>query len=336
MKKTISLLLVFAMILSAFALTGCSKDNGEGEELTVSIVVSSAFGDKSFNDSAKEGADKLAQDYGVKIKTIECQEENFKQYMVQAAEESDIVVPVGWQFYEIPEVAKEYPDTKFIWVDNEAEGIADLPNVLCITYAQNEGSFLAGYIAAKMSQSGVVGAVGGEQNTTIDDFIVGYKQGALYANPDIKVVTNYANTYEDPAKGKECALALHNQGADVIFQIAGNTGNGVFAAAQEAGFYAIGVDQDQKISAPEYDKQIICSMKKEVGLSIYDPIKTFIEEEKWEGARVWTADMATGYVSIAYGNEDSEQQISDAIKSEVEEIAGKIVSGDIVVDTTRQ
>ena len=336
MKKTISLLLDFAMILSAFALTGCSKDNGEGEELTVSIVVSSAFGDKSFNDSAKEGADKLAQDYGVKIKTIECQEENFKQYMVQAAEESDIVVPVGWQFYEIPEVAKEYPDTKFIWVDNEAEGIADLPNVLCITYAQNEGSFLAGYIAAKMSKSGVVGAVGGEQNTTIDDFIVGYKQGALYANPDIKVVTNYANTYEDPAKGKECALALHNQGADVIFQIAGNTGNGVFAAAQEAGFYAIGVDQDQKISAPEYDKQIICSMKKEVGLSIYDTIKTFIEEEKWEGARVWTADMATGYVSIAYGNEDSEQQISDAIKSEVEEIAGKIVSGDIVVDTTRQ
>ena len=187
-----------------------------------------------------------------------------------------------------------------------------------------------------MSKSGVVGAVGGEQNTTIDDFIVGYKQGALYANPDIKVVTNYANTYEDPAKGKECALALHNQGADVIFQIAGNTGNGVFAAAQEAGFYAIGVDQDQKISAPEYDKQIICSMKKEVGLSIYDTIKTFIEEEKWEGARVWTADMATGYVSIAYGNEDSEQQISDAIKSEVEEIAGKIVSGDIVVDTTRQ
>ena len=336
MKKTISLLLVFAMILSAFALTGCSKDNGEGEELTVSIVVSSAFGDKSFNDSAKEGADKLAQDYGVKIKTIECQEENFKQYMVQAAEESDIVVPVGWQFYEIPEVAKEYPDTKFIWVDNEAEGIADLPNVLCITYAQNEGSFLAGYIAAKMSQSGVVGAVGGEQNTTIDDFIVGYRQGALYANPDIKVVTNYANTYEDPAKGKECALALHNQGADVIFQIAGNTGNGVFAAAQEAGFYVIGVDQDQKISAPEYDKQIICSMKKEVGLSIYDTIKTFIEEEKWDGARVWTADMATGYVSIAYGNEDSEQQISDAIKSEVEEIAGKIVSGDIVVDTTRQ
>ncbi len=337
MKKIISLLLVLTLILSAFTLAGCSdKSKGEGEELTVCVVVSSAFGDKSFNDSSKEGADKLAKDYGIKVNYIECQEENFKQHMMQAAEESDIVIPVGWQFYEIPEVAKEYPDTKFIWVDNEAEGIEELPNVLCITYAQNEGSFLAGYIAAKMSESGTVGAVGGEENDTINDFLVGFKQGAEYANPDIKVVTNYANTYEDPAKGKECALALHGQGADVIFQVAGNTGNGVFAAAKEAGFYAIGVDQDQKISAPEYDEQIICSMKKEVGLSIYDTIKAFIEDETWEGARVWTADMATGYVSIAYGNDDSKQQVSDDIKKEVEDIAGKIIAGDIVVSTTRQ
>ncbi len=337
MKKIISLLLVLTLILSAFTLAGCKdKSEGEGEELTVCIVVSSAFGDKSFNDSAKEGADKLAADYGVKVTTIECQEENFKQSMMQAAEASDIVVPVGWQFYDIPEVANEYPDTKFIWVDNVAEGIEELPNVLCITYAQNQGSFLAGYIAAEMSETGTVGAVGGENNDTINDFLIGYEQGAKYANPDIKVVTNYANNYEDPAKGKECALALNSQGADVIFQVAGNTGNGVFAAAKEANFYAIGVDQDQKISAPEYDEQIICSMKKEVGTSIYDTIKAFIEEETWQGARVWTADMATGYVSISYGNDKSTQQVSDAIKAEVEDIAAKIVEGDIQVDTTRK
>lgn len=245
MKKIISLLLVLAMILSAFALVGCSGEkDGESEDLTVCVVVSSAFGDKSFNDSAKEGVDKLEADYGIKVKTIECQLENFKQGMMDAAEKSDIVVLAGWEFYEVPEVAKEYPDTKFIWVDNPAEGIEELPNLLCITYAQNEGSFLAGFVAAKTSKTGVVGAVGGEDNDTINDFLTGYKQGAEYANPEIKVVTNYANTYEDPAKGKECALALNGQGADVIFQVAGNTGNGVFAAAKEAGFYAIGVDQD--------------------------------------------------------------------------------------------
>ena len=207
MKKIISLLLVLTLVLSVFTLAGCSnKAEGEGEDLTVCIVVSSAFGDKSFNDSAKEGVDKLASDYGITVRTIECQQENFKQHMMQAAEESDVVIPVGWEFYEIPEVANEYPDTKFIWVDNEAEGIEELPNVLCIKYAQNEGSFLAGYIAAKMSESGVVGAVGGEDNDTINDFMIGYKEGAQYANPDVQVVTNYANTYEDPAKGKELSL----------------------------------------------------------------------------------------------------------------------------------
>ena len=161
-------------------------------------------------------------------------------------------------------------------------------------------------------------------------------RSAKYANPDVKVVKNYANTYEDPAKGKECALALNGQGADVVFQVAGNTGNGVFAAAKEAGFYAIGVDQDQKISAAEYDEQIICSMKKEVGNSIYDTIKAFIENETWEGGRVWTADMSSGYVSIAYGNDDSTQQVNDELKAKVEEIAAKIVAGEIKVETTRQ
>ena len=337
MKKIISLILVLTLILSVFSLAGCSKDEQEETDvLNVCVVVSSAFGDKSFNDSAKDGADKLAADYeNVKVTTIECNEQNFKQNMMQAAEEADFVIPVGWQFYEISDVAPEYPDVKFIWVDNPAENVENLPNVLCITYAQNEGSFLAGYIAAKMSESGIVGAVGGEDSDTINDFLVGYAQGARYANPEIQVVTNYANDYEDPAKGKECALALKDQGADVIFQVAGNTGNGVFEAAKEEGFYAIGVDQDQKISAPEYDEQIICSMKKEVGLSIYDTIASFIDEGSWNGARVWTADMSTGYISIAYGDEHSTQQVSDEIKAEVEDIAALIMAGDIQVETRR-
>lgn len=338
MKKAISTLLIALLLISAFALTGCSNSESSTDEdqLSVCVVVSSAFGDKSFNDSAKEGADKLAEDYGVKVTTIECNEENYKQHMMDAAEVSDIVVPVGWQFYEIGEVAQDYPDTKFIWVDNPVDGIEDLPNVLCILYAQNEGSFLAGYIAAKMSETGVVGAVGGEDASTINDFLVGYEQGAKYANPDIKVVTNYANDYEDPAKGKECALALHDQGADVIFQVAGNTGNGVFAAAAEEGFYAIGVDQDQKITASEYDEQIICSMMKEVGTSIYDTIATLIDEGTFDGARIWTADMSSGYISIAYGDENSVQQVSEELKAEVEQISSAIVSGEIEVETARQ
>lgn len=77
-------------------------------------------------------------------------------------------------------------------------------------------------------------------------------------------------------------------------------------------------------------------MKKEVGTSVYDAIKAFIEDETWEGARIWTADMATGYISIVYGDENSKQQVSDTLKAEIQEISGKIVSGDIVVETTRK
>ena len=340
MKKSITLLLVLALILTVFALVGCGGDDGaEGEELSVCLVVPSSFGDKSFNDSAKEGVENLKADFGVNVSYIECKGENFKQYMMQAAESADVVVPVGWQFYEVAQVAPEYPDTKFVWIDNVADGVESIPNLLCISYAQNEGSFLAGYIAATMSNTGVVGAVGGEDSNVINDFFVGYEQGAKYANPDIKVLTEYVqgkDGYDNPEGAKECAQSLHEDGADIIFHAAGNSGIGVFEAAKEGGFYAIGVDMDQKISASDYDDVIICSMVKEVGNSIYETVRKLIEDETWEGGRVWVADMATGYVRIAYGDEGSTQQVPDELKSEVEDLSQMIIAGEIEVKTTRQ
>lgn len=187
-----------------------------------------------------------------------------------------------------------------------------------------------------MSESGVIGAVGGEDSDTINDFIVGYKQGAeYYASQNgstISVEVNYTNDYDDPAKGKECALALNDKGADVIFQIASKAGDGVFEAAQERGFWAIGVDCDQKYIA---DDVIICSMKKEVGNSIYEAVKQYMAGDTSLWGTTWNADLATGYVGIGYGEEGSTQQVSDEIKAEVESLAEKIVSGEIVVDTVR-
>ena len=339
MKKTLAIILALVMVFAIFTLVGCGSSSEEtatvedtADAVTVAIVVPSGFGDMSFNDSAKEGAEQLKADLNVDVKYVECGGTEFKQNMMNAAEEAEIVVCVGWEFWEIEEVVGDYPDTKFIWIDNEAEGQYD--NLLNIIYAQNEGSFLAGYAAAKMSTTGVIGAVGGEDSITINDFVVGYKQGAEYANPDIKVEVNYAGTYDDPAKGKECALALNSKGADVIFQIAGSTGSGVFQAAQENGFYAIGVDQDQKISAPSYDDVIICSMVKQVGTSIYDKVSEYIENGSLAGG-TWVADMSNGYIGLGYGGDDSVQQISDEIKAEVEDLQAQILSGDIVVDTTR-
>ena len=331
MKKLIAMILALVMVLSLVACGGGSEaEDTPKSELTVALVVADTFGDRSFYDSSKAGCEQLAADFGITLKTVECNSDAHTQQIYNAAEAADIVVLVGWEFYDVELVAPEYPDVKFVWVDNVTS--APVENVLCIPYAQNEGSFLAGYVAAKMSTTGVIGAVGGDDAATINDFMVGYKQGALYANPEIKVEIQYANTYVDPAVGKECALALYDKGADVIFQVASKTGDGVFQAAQEKGFYAIGVDSDQKYIA---DDVIICSMVKEVGKSIYQAISEYINGDSSKFGTIWTADMVSGYIGLGYGEEGSTQQVSDELKAEVEALKAKITSGEIVVDTTR-
>ena len=334
MRKKLSILMILILVLAQ--LCACGKtDSVSGDKTVVGLVVAGAFGDRSFYDSSKEGVDKLASEFSnVEVKTIECNNENHDAQMRNAADVSNIVVCVGWEFYNIETIAPEYPNVHWIWIDNATS--APVENVLNITYAQNEGSFLAGYIAAAMSDSGVVGAVGGEDSDTINDFIVGYTQGAEYYGTEngkaVNVVKNYAGTYDDPAKGKECALALHDQGADVIFQIASATGDGVFEAAKENGFYAIGVDSDQKYIDPEV---IICSMKKEVGSSIYDAVKRLLDGDSSLWGTTWVADMSNGYVGIGYGEDGAAQQVPDDVKTAVEELSKKIVSGEITVETTR-
>ncbi len=330
MKKILALAL--ALVLALGCMIACTKTNGQnGDKTVVAIVVAGQFGDRSFYDSSKAGGDALKKDFSnVEVKTIECNGENFDVQMRNAADVANIVVCVGWEFYDIETTAPEYPNVDFIWIDNATS--APVANVLNITYAQNEGSFLAGYIAAALTTSGTVGAVGGEDSDTINDFIVGYEQGAQYRNEAIKVEYNYTNDYDDPAKGKECAKALSDKGADVIFQIASKAGDGVFEAAQEGGFYAIGVDSDQKYIN---DAVIICSMKKEVGKSIYDAIAKYLSGDKSLWGTTWVANLADGYVGIGYGEAGSTQQVPDDVKAEVETLMQKITSGEIKVNTTR-
>ena len=222
------------------------------------------------------------------------------------------------------------PDTKFIFVDN---GMTGHDNLLAITYKENQGSFLAGYIAMKLSKTGKVGVIGGENSDTINNFVVGYKQGALYANPDGTVLDPvYTDDYEAPDKGKEAALSLYSQGADVVYAVAGKTGLGVFEAAQEQGKYAVGVDSDQKYINPDV---IICSMLKRVGDSVYDVISNYLEDGVFDGGTIWNADMSSGLVGLGYGDDTMTQQVSDELKAEVEALAEKIIAGEIEVESTR-
>lgn len=330
MKKLLSMLLCLTLILSVCS--GCAAE--AASNVKVALCVAETLGDLGFYDSANEGLKRLEADFGVIGSVVECKSDAsmYQVALVEAAETSDVVVAVGWQFWDgLCAVAPEMPETKFIFVDNGLDGVGD--NLLSIVYAENEGSFLAGYIAMKMAASGVVGVIGGENSETINNFIVGYRQGALYANPEGKVLDPiYTDDYEAPDKGKEAALSLYSQGADVVYQVAGKTGLGVFEAAQEQGKYAIGVDSDQKYVNPDV---IICSMMKKVGDSVYDVIARFIENGEFAGGTIWEADMSTGLVALGYGDETMPQQISDELKAEVNALAEQIIAGEIVVESTR-
>lgn len=321
------MMLVVAMVMGLTACTG----NNDGEKLKVAVVLAGATGDRSFYDSANEGLKALEAQGSVEGQLIECQNDAsvFTSNLISAAEKNDVVVAVGWEFWD-PLVANapKMPDTKFIFVDNDLDNVGD--NLLSITYAQNEGSFLVGYIAGKLTTTDVIGVVGGEDSETINDFIVGYEAGAKYANPNVRVLTKYANDYEDPARGKELALALYDSNCDIIFQVASRTGEGVFEAAAERKLYAIGVDSDQKYINPDV---IICSMTKEVGNSIEQAISAYIEDGTWDGGQIWVADMSTGLVDVGYGDDTMTQQVSNELKAEVEQIKDDIVSGKIKVPT---
>lgn len=346
MKKFISLALVVVMVLSmSLFMASCGSDDegGDAGEATkntvVRCVISTSLGDQSFNDSANAGITEL-QNAGYDAKVVECNNDSnlFEQNLRSAADEAGeggMVIAVGSELDMVGTVAADYPDTKFVWCDNVLEEIGD--NVTCVSYKQNEGSYLVGWIAGKMTESNVVGFIGGMDIPVINDFRVGYEQGvkdaAAEAGKTIKVVNQYTGDWSDTNLGAEAAQVEQSQGADIIFCAAGGSGNGAIMKAEELGIKCIGVDQDQRITLKEYADQILCSMIKEVGKSIVDIVNDYEENGNFAGGEVFDAGMGGGYVAVAYGADDQEQLVSDELKAELDAQIEKLNSGDLVVDT---
>jgi basic membrane protein A len=222
-------------------------------------------------------------------------------------------------------------------------------NVYSITYKQNEGSYLAGVYAAAMTsqfiegmnEGLVVGSLGGEEIPVILDFMVGYEQGAQDTHPDIQVIRQFvggANPWNDPAKGKELAKAQYSQGADIIFQIAAGSGQGVFEAAAEDGRFAIGVDSDQALIVEEADPdqatRILTSMMKNVDNSLFRAIQLHLDGTAPYG-QAEALGIAEGGVGLAR-NKYYEEATPDEVKQMVDEAEQKILNGEITVETAFQ
>lgn len=328
MRKIGMLMLVGVMIVM-----GIWTSVAQAEPLKVAMVVAGTLGDRSFYDSGNEGLMRAAKELGVETKVFECRNvpSAFSEQIIAAAQSYEVVFTIGWELVDpLLEIAPEFPDVKFIHIDAAIEGVE---NVSSIDYLENEGSFIAGAMAAmmttktedeKINDQKIIGAVGGMDIPVIRNFVAGYEAGAKYVDPDVAVEVGYVGSFEDPAKGKEMALTIFNKGADIIFQIAGNTGNGVIEAAKEAGFYAIGVDSDQGYIAPGY---IMGSMMKRVGLSIFETIQKILDGSYQDGS-VITYGIAQNGVGMSK-DEDMKKIVGEEVMNKLEEIEQGIVEGTI-------
>lgn len=251
-------------------------DAGAQDSIVATMVTDTAgIGDESFNDMAKAGGDRAAEELGIEFNVLESQTAaDYVRNLTDSAESGDLTVAVGFLLADaVTEVAAQYPDHKFAIIDT----VVEADNVVSYIFREQEGAFLAGAIAAAMSQSGQIGFVGGIRIPPVMRYEVGYVAGARSVNPDIEISIAYADDFEDPNLGKELSLAQYNNGADVVHAAAGRTGIGAFDAAKEQGegFWVIAADQDQTELGPEHH---LAAVVKGIDTGVYDSIEAVLND----------------------------------------------------------
>ncbi|MEO1537067.1 MAG: BMP family ABC transporter substrate-binding protein [Pseudomonadota bacterium] len=284
--------------------------------------------DKSFNEAAYNGAKRWAEETGGSYQEIEVTAEAQRvQFATRLAEAGyNPIVVLGFaNASTMEEVAPKYPDTKFAIID---VGWLDMPNLRQITFAEHEGSYLVGMLAAMASESDTVGFIGGMDIPLIRHFACGYAQGAKAVNPDINVIANMTGTtpaaWNDPGKGIELTLAQISQGADVVYAAAGGTGVGVLQAAADEDILSIGVDSNQNHLHPG---EVLTSMLKRVDNAVYDVFSAGVDGFE---SGVFTMSLENDGVGYAL-DENNAELISDDMQTAVEAAKADIVSGNITV-----
>ncbi len=289
--------------------------------------------DKSFNELAHGGLVTAARRHpGLDILEIEPTdgEAGALRAAEQAAIASDLVILLGFTNQPVVEaVAPRFPDTKFTLLD----AVVDLPNVQSILFAEEEASFLVGALGAMWSRTGRMGFIGGVDDPSINNFLVGFAQGARHVRPDLVVETSYvgdrAVAFSDPFAGYLLARDLIRGGSDVVFAVAGASGLGTLQAARDHGVHAIGVDANQNYLHPG---TMLTSMVKRVDTAVADTIDHLLAETWRAGVRL--VGLRDQGVDLAIDSFNRALVDGDML-ARIDDLRGQIARGEIAVETTR-
>lgn len=269
-----SLLLLSACSTSSPQSDSSSSPNASKLGRAALVIAQGGLGDQSYNDLAYSGFKKALADNKLEGSPVESSDIVAQgEQVLRRAGDANFGIVVDLEYSNagvFPKVAADYPKTDWVLVNAEAKGA----NVASVLFQEQEGSYLAGALAAiqtqntsdpKINAQNIIGVIGGTQSVGIDKFIVGYIQGAKAVDPSIQVLTAYSNDFADPTKGAQLAKSMFDQGADIVFAVAGGTGTGVIQAAKDANRYAIGVDADQDGIAPGF---VLTTMLKKTDVAV--------------------------------------------------------------------
>jgi basic membrane protein A and related proteins len=323
------------------------------EQKTVALMFDlTGRGDKSFNDAAAAGLDKAKAEFP-SLKAIEsvpsgADGDRAERLKTVLADKAGLVICVGFLWTPDcskgaaanPNVAFASIDDNLSYQDGDNKG-KPLPNAAGFTFAEQEGSYLVGYIAGLKTKTNKVGFIGGVEIDLIKKFEAGFEAGAKAANKKVKITQRYASQppdfsgFTDVPKGKAIAAAMYKSGIDVIYVAAGSTGNGAFIAAKESGkkpgtIFAIGVDSDQynTISVANGRDYILTSMLKKVDVAAYNAIKAYNDGKPLTGAQV--LDLKASGVDYSKTNK---KLLDSKTIAKVDKVKADIISGKITVPT---
>lgn len=308
----------------------------QAEERPVAMIIAQGgLGDASWNDTAYAGFQSGLAKTGLEGRPIESPDvvAQGEEIMRRAADSNfGLVISLEWIHGEpMQALAKDYADTNWVIMNQTREG----DNIASVVFGEHEGSFLAGALAAQVTtdtsikginEDAVIGVIGGFKAPGIDKFIAGYIQGAKAMNSDIEVKVAYADSFGDPAKGEQLANAMFDDGADIVYQVAGGTGIGIIEAAKARGHYAIGVDTDQDSLAPGH---VLTSMIKRVDVAV-DEVITDYAAGNFPGGQVIKFGLAENGVALS-DMTHTKDRIPAAYLAKIDDLSAQIVAGKIDV-----
>ncbi len=324
------LLILFECIIF---LSCSSKDGLDSGIPKVSVIVNGTFDDKSFNESALNGIKKVKEEFKIELVLKESSTNSYLSDLEGLKDAgSNLIWLIGYRFSDVAKaVSLQNSEIKYAIIDPVYSEEPIPANLVGMTFRAQEGAFLTGYIAAKVSKTGKIGFLGGIEGKIVDAFRYGYEAGAKYANKDIKISAHYIGSFDDVEAGRSVATKMYSDGIDIIHHAAGLGGIGAIEVAKElgSGHYIIGVDEDQSYLAPN---NVITSATKDVGRSLNIFTSNYLKTNTFEGGRLINYGLKEGVVGFV----KNPKMIPFELEKEIDNLSSKIINQEIIVPYNKE